>query len=61
MATDLLTGIVSLIVGIALIVVIRGKDGQPRSLQTSGWLAVYPVLPLIFLTMGVAQLISAFS
>jgi uncharacterized membrane protein HdeD (DUF308 family) len=59
MATDLLTGLVALAIGFALVYIIRGKDG-PRFLKTSSWLVVYPVLPLFFFVMGVAQLIRAF-
>jgi hypothetical protein len=56
MATDLLTGLVGLAIGFALIWIIRGKDG-PRFLRTSSWLIVYPVLPLMAFTIGNAQLI----
>jgi hypothetical protein len=55
---DLLTGLVGLAIGFALVYIIRGKDG-PRFLKTSSWLVVYPVLPLLFITIGVAQLIRA--
>lgn len=58
MVTGLLTGLIGLAIGIALVVAIRGKDG-PRFLRTSSWLIVYPVLPLLFITIGVAQLIRA--
>jgi hypothetical protein len=58
MATDLLTGLLGLAVGFALIYIIRGKDG-PRFLKTSSWLVVYPVLPLMAFTIGIAQLIRA--
>jgi hypothetical protein len=58
MFTDLLTGLIGLALGFASVYIIRGKDG-PRFLRTSSWLIVYPVLPLFFLTFGVAQLIRA--
>ncbi|MBL0405885.1 hypothetical protein JKG68_18155 [Microvirga aerilata] len=61
MATDLLIGIAGIIIGVALVLVIRGKDGNPRFLRTSGWLIVYPVLPLLSLTIGGAWLIRALS
>ncbi len=54
MATELLIGLI----GIALVYAIRGKDG-PRFLRNGSWLIVYPVLPLLFLTIGFAGLISA--
>ena len=56
MATDLLTGLVGIAIGFALIYIIRRKDG-PRFLRTSSWLIVYPVLPLLTFTIGIAQLI----
>jgi hypothetical protein len=56
MATDLLTGLVGIAIGFALLWIIRGNDG-PRFLRTSSWLIVYPVLPLLAFTMGIAQLI----
>lgn len=58
MATELLTGLVALAIGIALIYAIRGKDG-PRFLRNSSWLIIYPVVPLLFITLGFAQLIRA--
>jgi hypothetical protein len=61
MGTDLLIGIVGIIIGLALIFVIRGKDGSPRFLRSSSWLIVYPVLPLLSLTIGSAWLIKALS
>lgn len=61
MATDLLIGIVGIVIGVALVLAIRGKDGNPRFLQTSSWLIVYPVLPLLSLTIGSAWLIRALS
>jgi hypothetical protein len=61
MGGDLLIGVAGVIVGIALILAIRGKDGQPRFLKTSSWLIVYPVLPLLSLTIGGAWLIRALS
>jgi uncharacterized membrane protein (GlpM family) len=57
MATYLLTGLVGLAIGFALIYIIWGKDG-PRFLRTSSWLIVYPVLPLMAFTIGIAQLIA---
>lgn len=56
MATDLLTGLVGLAIGFTLIYIIRGKHG-PWFLGTSSWLIVYPVLPLMAFTIGIAQLI----
>ena len=61
MGTDLLIGVVGIIIGLALIFAIRGKDGSPRFLRTSSWLIVYPVLPLLSLTIGGAWLIKALS
>jgi hypothetical protein len=61
MATDLLIGIVGIVIGVALVLVIRGKDGNPRFLRTSSWLIVYPVLPLLSLAIGGAWLIRALS
>jgi hypothetical protein len=61
MGTDLIIGIAGIIIGLALIFAIRGKDGTPRFLRTSSWLIVYPVLPLLSLTIGGAWLIRAFS
>jgi hypothetical protein len=58
MVTELLTGLIGVAVGITLIYIIRGKDG-PRFLRTSSWLIVYPVLPLMAFTIGIAQLIRA--
>ncbi len=59
MVTDLLIGIAGIIIGVILVLVIRGKDGNPRFLRTSSWLIVYPVLPLLSLTIGGAWLIQA--
>ncbi len=61
MGTDLLIGVVGIVIGLALVLVIRGKDGTPRFLRTSSWLIVYPVLPLLSLTIGSAWLIKALS
>ena len=59
MGTDLLIGVVAIIIGVALILGIRGKDGQPRFLKTSSWLIIYPVLPLFCFTVGGAWLLKA--
>jgi hypothetical protein len=60
MAMELLTGLVAVAIGIALVAVIRGKGGgEPRFLRNSSWLIVYPVLPLFFFVMGAAQLLRA--
>jgi hypothetical protein len=37
------------------------SDGDPRILRDSSWIIVVPVIPLLVLTIGCAELIRAFS
>jgi hypothetical protein len=58
--TDLLIGIVGLTLGLAVLFLARPTtDGQARFLRNSSWVVVFPVIPLLFLTIGVAMLIKA--
>ncbi len=59
MGSDLLIGVVAIVFGVALILGIRGKGGQPRFLKTSSWLIIYPVVPLFCFAVGGAWLIKA--
>ncbi len=60
MASDLLIGSVFLVIGLGLIVLLRPTpDGEARILKNSGWVIVFPVIPLFFITFGVAELLRA--
>ena len=59
MGLDLLIGVVAIVIGIVLVRVIKGKDGELRFLRNSGLDITYPVIPLLFFTIGGAWLIMA--
>jgi hypothetical protein len=61
MGADLLMGFVSLLIGAALVFVAMPKGtGKASFLASSPNLVIiYPVLPLLFLVIGVATLVQA--
>lgn len=59
MGIDLLIAVVAIIIGIVLVRVIKGKDGELRFLRNSGLDIAYPVIPLFFFTVGGAWLVKA--
>jgi hypothetical protein len=59
MGIDLVIGVVAIVIGIALVRVIKGKDGELRFLRNSGLNITYPVVPLFFFIIAGASLILA--
>jgi hypothetical protein len=60
--SDLLIGSVFLVIGLGLIILLRPTpDGEARILKNSSWVVVFPVVPLFFITFGVAELLRALS
>jgi len=62
MGSELLIGVVSLLIGIALLWIAKPqRSGVPAKFLVSNpsLTIVYPVLPLLFLVIGVSMLIQA--
>ncbi|HEY8380868.1 MAG TPA: hypothetical protein VIL09_01835 [Microvirga sp.] len=61
MSYHLLISVACLGIGIALMVVAMRKDGNPPNFLRNGNLRfLYPILPLLFLVIGFAELIRLF-